>query len=179
MILWSPISVFVCCCFCDLACFQPPPPPQTLWSLISKDVFEQRTSTGIKAFSLLICLDAYEKFVLLNFFTLIETIPPKIWAQPLPMNGKKFTSGWCASQKRLCLSSLICLKGVVSYTQATVPQLHHLACRFFSASTVLCQFSLCLSFTFFPLALKIPASPLFVTTLVILVKREAGNIKVK
>ena len=47
----------------------------------------------------LICLDAYNKFVLLNFFSLIETICPKIWAQPLPMNGKKFTSGWCPSLK--------------------------------------------------------------------------------
>ena len=52
----------------------------------------------------------------------------------------------CVAQKRLCLSSLICLKGVVSYTQATVPQLHHLACRFFSASTVVLQFSFCLLF---------------------------------
>ena len=58
----------------------------------------------------------------------------------------------CVAHKRLCLSSLICLKGVVSYTQATVSQLHHLLVFVFSASTVLCQFSLCLSFTFFPLA---------------------------
>ena len=38
------------------------------------------------------------------------------------------------------LSSLSCLKGVVSYTQATVPQLHYLSCRFFflyCASSVL------------------------------------------
>ena len=68
------------------------PSPQTLCSL-SKDVFEQRTSTGSKAFSLLICLDGYNKFVLLNFSTLIETLCPKIWAQPLPMNGKKLSSG--------------------------------------------------------------------------------------
>ena len=63
--------------------------------LKQKDVFEQRTSTGSKALSLLICLDAYNKFVLLSFFTLIEMICPKMWAQPLPMNGKKVTSGWC------------------------------------------------------------------------------------
>ena len=47
----------------------------------------------------------------------------------------------CVAQKRLCLSSLICLKGVVSsYTQATVPQLQHLTCHF-SVSTVLLQIS--------------------------------------
>ena len=39
-------------------------------------------------FSLLICLDAYNKFVLLSFSTLLETICLKIWAQPLPMNRK-------------------------------------------------------------------------------------------
>ena len=65
----------------------------------------------------------------------------------------------CIAQKRLCLSSLICLKGVVSYTQATVPQLHHLACRFFClycASSVLFLpsllfFPLLYSLLFFPL----------------------------
>ena len=40
---------------------------------LSKDVFERRTSTGSEDFSLLICLDDI-KFVLLSFFTLIETI---------------------------------------------------------------------------------------------------------
>ena len=40
---------------------------------LSKGVFERRTSTGSKAFSLLICLDDI-KFVLHSFFTLIETI---------------------------------------------------------------------------------------------------------
>ena len=38
-----------------------------------KGVFERRTSTGSKDFSPLICLDAI-KFVLLGFFTLVETI---------------------------------------------------------------------------------------------------------
>ena len=37
----------------------------------------------------------------------------------------------CVAHKRLCLSSLICLKGVVSYTQATVSQLHFLPVFFF------------------------------------------------
>ena len=41
--------------------------------ILSKDVFERRTSTGSEDFSLLICLDDI-KFVLLSFFTLIETI---------------------------------------------------------------------------------------------------------
>ena len=86
------------CCF-DVACFFSHPLPQTLRSL-SKDVFEQRTSTESDAFSLSICIDDYNKFLLLNFFTLIETICLKIWAQPLPKNsGKKFTSGLCASLK--------------------------------------------------------------------------------
>ena len=58
----SAISVFVCCCCCDLACFFSHPSSQTLWSL-SKDIFEQRTSTGSEALSLLICLDAYNQFV--------------------------------------------------------------------------------------------------------------------
>ena len=40
---------------------------------LSKDVFDQRTSTGSEDFSLVICLDAMQ-FVLLSFFTLIETI---------------------------------------------------------------------------------------------------------
>ena len=40
---------------------------------LSKGVFERRTSTGSKAFSLLICLDDI-KLVLHRFFTLIETI---------------------------------------------------------------------------------------------------------
>ena len=35
----------------------------------------------------MICLDA-TKFVLLSVFTFIETIWPKIWAKPLPMNEK-------------------------------------------------------------------------------------------
>ena len=54
----------------------------------SKDVYEQCTSTGNEAFSLLICLDAF-KFVLLSSFTLIETICPKMWAKPLLKNGKR------------------------------------------------------------------------------------------
>ena len=49
---------------------------RTLGSL-SKDVFEQRTSTGSEAISLLIYLNA-TKCVLLSVFTLIKTIPLKI-----------------------------------------------------------------------------------------------------
>ena len=40
---------------------------------LNPGVFERRTSTGSEDFSLLIRLDAI-KFVLLNFFTLLETI---------------------------------------------------------------------------------------------------------
>ena len=49
---------------------------RTLGSL-SKDVFEQRTSTGSEAISLLIYLNA-TKCALLSVFTLIKTIPLKI-----------------------------------------------------------------------------------------------------
>ena len=42
-----------------------------------KDVFEQRTSTGSEAISLLIYLNS-TKCVLLSVFTLIKTIPLKI-----------------------------------------------------------------------------------------------------
>ena len=40
---------------------------------LSSDVFERRTSTGSKVFSLLTCLDD-TKFVFLSFFTVIEAI---------------------------------------------------------------------------------------------------------
>ena len=91
-------------CLCPLLLpwsrlFLATPPPQTLWSF-SKDIYEQGMSSGSEAIFLLICLNAYNKFVLLNIFTLVETICPKMWAQPVPMNGKKFTSGWCASLKK-------------------------------------------------------------------------------
>ena len=76
----------------------------------------------------------------------------------------------CVAQKRLCLSSLICLKGVVSDTQATVSQLHHLACRFFLPQ--LCFFSC-------PFAFPLLSFPLCVTAVVTSAKQEAGNIKVK
>ena len=67
----------------------------------------------------------------------------------------------CVAQKRLCLSSLICLKGVVSYTQATVPQLHHLACRFFLL--LLWFFSSLFAFSsFLPVGFFILASPSYV-----------------
>ena len=54
---------------------------------LSKDVFERRKSTGSKAFTLFICLDA-NKFVLLSFFSLIKTIYLRIWTKPLRKNTK-------------------------------------------------------------------------------------------
>ena len=45
----------------------------TIIGSLSKDIFEQQTSTGSVDFSLVICLGAMQ-FVLLSFFTLIETI---------------------------------------------------------------------------------------------------------
>ena len=63
----------------------------------------------------------------------------------------------CVALRRLCLSSLICLKEVVSYIQATVPQLHHLACRFFLP--LLCFFSSLFAFSsFLSFGIFIPAS---------------------
>ena len=49
---------------------------------LSKDVFEQCTSTGSEAFSLYTCLDA-NKFVLLSFFSLIKMIYPRVSNQTL------------------------------------------------------------------------------------------------
>ena len=54
---------------------------------LSKDVFEQHTSTGSEAFSLLICLDA-NKFVLLSLFSLIKTIYPRVSTEPLSNDAK-------------------------------------------------------------------------------------------
>ena len=54
---------------------------------LSKDVIEPRTSTGSEAFSLSIRLDA-NKFVLLNFFSLIKTIYRKVSTKPLPNDAK-------------------------------------------------------------------------------------------
>ena len=54
---------------------------------LSRDVFEQRTSTGSELFSLLVCLDA-NKFVLLSFFALIKTIYPRVSTEPLPNDAK-------------------------------------------------------------------------------------------
>ena len=65
---------------------------RTLGSL-SKDVFEQRTSTGSEAISLLIYLNA-TKCALLSVFTLIKTIPLKIKKKkPAVQECKKSTSG--------------------------------------------------------------------------------------
>ena len=54
---------------------------------LGKDVFERRTSTGSEAFSLFMCLDA-NKFVLLSFFSLIETIYQRVSTKPLPNDAK-------------------------------------------------------------------------------------------
>ena len=54
---------------------------------LSKDVFEQRTSTGSEAFSLFICLDA-DKLVLLSFFSLLKTIYPRVSTKSFPSDAK-------------------------------------------------------------------------------------------
>ena len=54
---------------------------------VSKDVFGRCTSAGSVPFFILVCLDAIT-FVLLNVFTRIQTICPKIWASSLPKSAK-------------------------------------------------------------------------------------------
>ena len=56
--------------------------------LISKGVFERRTSTGSEVFFILKHLDA-PKFVFLSVLTIIETSCPKRWAKPLSKNEKR------------------------------------------------------------------------------------------
>ena len=60
----------------------------------------RRTSTGMRPFPPLICLGA-NKFVVQSFFSLIETICPRIGAQPQPKNGKKSTIYVCRSKTSL------------------------------------------------------------------------------
>ena len=72
---------------------------------LSKDVFEQRTSTGSEAFSLFICLDA-NKLVLLSFFSLLKTIYPRVSSKPLPNDAKSPLPVDVRRSKRCCLSSL-------------------------------------------------------------------------
>ena len=67
---------------------------------LSKDVFGRGTSTGSESFSLLICLDA-NKFVFLRIFSLTESICLNIWSKSRPKIGKKSTSGWRASLKKI------------------------------------------------------------------------------
>ena len=50
----------------------------------------------------MICLDVI-KFVLLSFFTLVETIKLKILAKLLPRNVKSHFRLTCVGQNRLCL----------------------------------------------------------------------------
>ena len=55
---------------------------------LSKDVFERRTSSESKAFSLFTCLDD-NKFVLLTFFCLIKTIYQSVSTKPLLNDAKR------------------------------------------------------------------------------------------
>ena len=77
---------------------------QILGSL-SKAVVERRASTGSRAFSVFLCLDA-RKFVLPISFTVRETIWPKKCAKPPPKNEILPIQLTCIAQKRLCLRSL-------------------------------------------------------------------------
>ena len=72
---------------------------------LSKDVFKQCTSTGSEVFLILKYLDA-TKFVLLSFFTVMETTCWKIWAKPQPMNGKSLLPVDVRRSNPFCLSSL-------------------------------------------------------------------------
>ena len=107
-----------------------------------------------------ICIDAYNKFVLLIKFLYSDRddMPENLGTTTAHERQKVHFRLMCVALKRLCLSSLICLKGVVSYTQATVPQLHYLACRFFLP--LLCFFSSLFAFSsFLPVGFFILASP--------------------
>ena len=59
----------------------------TVLGSLSKDVLERRTSTGSEAFFSFICLDS-NKFALLSFLSLIKTICPRVWTNPLPNDAK-------------------------------------------------------------------------------------------
>ena len=85
---------------------------------LSKDVFEQRTSTGSEAFSLFICFDA-NKFVLLSFFPLIKTIYPRVSTKPLPNDAKSPLPVDDRRSKTRCLSSLL----------TTTAHLYHLSIK--------------------------------------------------
>ena len=82
---------------------------ERLIRFLSSDVFERRTSTGSEHFSHLICLNA-TIFVLLGFFTLIETICPKILQSDSSRVQKVHFRLTCIAQKRCCLNSLILIK---------------------------------------------------------------------
>ena len=86
---------------------------------LSKDVFEQRTSTRSEAFSLFICFDA-NKFVSLSFFSLIKTIYTREF-QPnhCPMTQKVHFRLTTVAQKHCCLSSLL----------TTTAHLYHLSIK--------------------------------------------------
>ena len=87
-----------------------------------------------------------------------DDLPEHLDTTTAPERQKVHFRLMCVAQKRLCWSSLICLKGVVSYTKVTLPQLHHLACRFFPP--LLCFFSSLFTFSsFLPVGLFIRASP--------------------
>ena len=77
---------------------------------LSKDVFEQRTSTGSEAFSLLICRDD-KKFVLLSFFSLIKTIYSRVSTKPLPNDAKSPLSVDVRRSKTLLLKFPILRRG--------------------------------------------------------------------
>ena len=66
---------------------------------LSDGVFERRTPTGSKAFSVLICLDA-AKFGLLSVFTLRDDFPESL-GKTTAQGCKKTTSGWLATLKNL------------------------------------------------------------------------------
>ena len=73
---------------------------------LSSDVFERRTPTGSKRFSLLICHDA-TKFVLLSVFAVLETIAQRFvqnHGSTMQKNNFRLKS---VAQKRCCLSSLL------------------------------------------------------------------------
>ena len=101
---------------------------------------KQGSFCGSEALSLLICLATYNNFLLAKFlYSDRDDLPENLGATTAQERQKVHFRLMCVAQKRLCLSSLICLKEVVSNTQATVSQLNHPSCRFFLP--LLCFFS--------------------------------------
>ena len=73
---------------------------------LTKAVFERRAEIGCEAFSLSVDVDA-DNFILLNFFSCIQTIFPEMWTKQPPKNAKVQFRLPSIAQKRLCLTPFL------------------------------------------------------------------------